>query len=833
MTREEARRNALLKLGGVESLKEEYRDRRSLPVVENVVLNVRTAARGLRKNPGFGMLAIGIFALAIGATTALFSVIESLLLRPLPFPDPSRLVMLWETERVTPEANEVAPTNFFDWQKNSRSFTGAGAAHPESANLTGTGEAVRIQCLRVSAGLLPTLGIKPQIGRFFKAEEDWPQRSLVTLISYDLWQGRFGGDSNILSRTITLDGKRYSIIGVMPRGFRFLSPLVSCWAPIGLDPNARWQEGRYLRVLARLKPGVSLAAAQVDLQPLVQRMAQENPQMEKGWGVIVQSLREQYVGKGRLPLLALASALAIILLIACANIGGLLLARGAARARETAVRVSLGATRWRIASQNLTEALLLTGVGGLLGLALAWGGTASLVQAIPETLDISSLGPVVFDGKVLLFAMFLIAGTGLVCGLAPALAAARQEPQTILRGGSAGHSRIAWLRRSFVIAQTALALALLTGAGLLVRSLFNLYGAPIGFQPDNVLTFDLSLPDTKYTNDVSRSSFFREALARLSKLPGVSSAAVVNDIPLGGLGVGTAFFITGRPDPPPGDQPMAQLRAISPNYFATLGIPLHTGRDFTIGDNASAPRAYIINEMLARRYFPHESPIGKQISILWASREPGVVVGVVGDVRYTGINNDVLPTVYWSQFQHMFSGTSFVLKTEVPPMRIANSAAHVIRGLDPDLPINQVRPFTAVRDRETAGGRLLATLLGPLAALAVLLASSGLFGLLAYLITLRTREIGIRLALGAPRGRIVASTLREGLFLVGLGLLLGSALALTGARLLQNLLYGIAPWDPGNFAAVTIVLLTVALLAILVPALRASRIEPSEALRVQ
>jgi predicted permease len=439
---------------------------------------------------------------------------------------------------------------------------------------------------------------------------------------------------------------------------------------------------------------------------------------------------------------------------------------------------------------------------------------------------------VVFDGRVLLFAALLIVGTGVICGLAPALAAARQEPQAILRGGSQTHSRVAWLRRSFVIAQTALALALLSGAGLLIRSVFNLYAAPIGFQPENVLTFDLSLPDAKYPNDPARSAFFREALDRLSSLPGVSSAAVVNDIPLGGLGVGTAFFITGRPDPPPGDQPIAQLRAISPNYFATLGIPLRTGRDFTFQDNASAPRAYIINEMLARRYFPHESPIGKQVSVLWASREPGVVIGVAGDVRYTGINNEVLPTVYWSQFQHMFSGTSFVLKTTVPPMTVANSAASVIRSLDPELPINQVRPMVAVRDRETATGRLLAMLLGALAALAVLLASSGLFGLLAYLVTLRTREIGIRLALGAPRGRIVASTLSEGLFLIVLGLLVGTGLALAGTRFVRNLLYGIAPWDPATFGVAAFVLAVVALLAIWYPASRAARIAPSEALRL-
>ncbi len=831
MSLEEARRSALLKLGGVESLKESHRDRRGLPLLETGLQTFRFGARSLLRTPGFTLLAIGIFALGIGASTALFSVIDALLLRALPFPDSNSLTMIWESDSHHPEADEVAPTNFFDWQKNSHSFTSMGAAHPINQNLTGEGDATQIYNMNVTAGVLPTLGVQPQLGRYFRPEEDWPQKAKVALISYALWQGRFAGDPGILGRTLTLDGEKYNIIGVMPRGFVFLSRNVSCWTPIGLDPNARWNEGRYLRVVARLKPGISLATAQSELHAFTERMAKEFPLMEAGRGVVVQPLREQYVRKGRIPLLALACALGCILLIACANIAGLLLARGAAHARETAIRVSLGATRWRVAAQHFTEALLLTLIGGSLGILLAWAGTAAIVRAVPETLDITSLGPVSFSGPVLAFAAFLIIGTGLICGFAPALAASKRDPQSTLRGGNAAHSRTSQVRRAFVITQTALALTLLIGAGLLIRSMLNLNAAPIGFDPENVLTFDLSLPDASYRTDSAKRAIFSRTLDALQSLPGVKSAAMVEDLPLGGLGVGTGFFIGGRPDPAPADQPIAQLRAITPHYFATLGIPLRAGRDFTSRDTEGAPRAYIINDLIAREYFPHENPLGRTISVLWNGREPGVIVGVAGDVRYTGINNDVMPTVYWPEWQKTFGEMNVLLKTSVPPLTLATAAAREIRRLDPELPINHVQPLIAVRDRETAAGRFLSSLLSGLAALALVLACSGLFGLLGYLVTQRTREIGIRVALGALPRQILFAVLREGAVLVCIGLLLGTGLAMFATRFLGSLLYGVAPADLPTFASVTVLLLFVTSAAVLIPARTASRVDPLTALR--
>ncbi len=732
------------------------------------------------------MLAIGIFTLGIGANTALFSVINSVLLRRLPFPEPDRLMMLWETDpKHLVELGQVAPTNFFDWQKHSRSFESMGAASNSGMNLTGNGEAVQVRCQRATAGVLPTLGVQPQLGRFFTAREDWPEKARVTLISHALWMERFAGDPHILGRSLTLDGQKYTVIGVMPAGFVFLNKQIACWVPIGLDPAAYWKEGRYLEVVARLKPGISQLSAQAELQTLAAAMAKASPDLQAGYSVVSQPLREQFVRKARLPLLALAGAIACVLLIACANIGGLLLARGAARARDTAVRISLGASSGRLAMQHLTEAVLLTGTGGILGLVAAKSGTAALVKAVPEAMDITSMGPVTFDWKVLLFAAAAILSTGLICGVAPALAASRQDPQQMLRGGgnSAARQRGIQLRRLFVIFQTAAALVLLSGAGLLMRSVLNLYEAPIGFDPQNLLTFQVDLPNSAYPSDGDKRRFFSQALDRLQGLPGVKSAALVDDVPLGGLGVGTYFYLGGHPDAAPGTQPIAQMRAISPGYFRTLSIPLRAGRDFTSRDTAGAPRAYIINELLAREYFPNENPLGRQLSIMWAAREPGVVVGVVGNVRYTGITNEVMPAIYWPEWQHTFSGMNFLLKTSVPPLSVAPEAAKRIRQIDPQLPLNHVQPFTAIRDKETAEARFLTMLLSFLAGLAVVLAASGLFGLLGYMVTQQRREIGVRMALGAVPRQVLAGVMREGAALIAVGLISGAVLAWwVGAR---------------------------------------------------
>lgn len=830
----EARRAALIKLGGVEATKEAHRARRSIPLFEALQGDLRFAVRGFQKSPGIALLAIAIFTLSIGASTALFSVINAVLLRPLPFPNPDRLVMLWESDpKHSVDTNQVAPANFFNWRSQSKSFDSMGAVASRDMILTGNGDTLQLRGFGASAEIFSTLGIQPQLGRTFDGAEDWPVRAHVMLISHSLWMERFAGDSNIIGRALTLDGYKYTVIGVMPRGFVFLNKRIEFWTPLGFNPKAFWDEGRYLRVAARLKADASPTAAQAELHSLSITMAKRAPAMQTGWDAVVRPLRDEYVRKSRLPLIALAAAISCIVLIGCANIGGLLLARGATRMRETAVRVSLGASGGRIISQHLCEALLLTGAGGLMGSVAARFGSAMLVRNVPEAVDITSMGPIAFNWQVWAFAAISVLGTGVICAVAPALAAVRQDPQSILRGGghSAGQRQGVRIRRFFVVLQTAIAILLLSGAGLLLRSLLHLYSAPVGFEPENVLSFDVDLPDSTYPKPDNARKFYARALERLRALPGVKSAALVDNVPLGGLGVGTYFYIGGQPDSSPGSQPVAQMRAITPDYFRTLDIPLHSGRDFTDRDDSTAPRAYIINELLARRFFPNQNPIGRPISIMWASREPGVIVGVVGDVRYTGIENEVMPTIYWSEWQHTFGSMNFLLKSNLPPLSLSGAVAREMKSIDSQVPLNHVQPLAAFRERQTATAKFMTSLLAGLALLAIVLAASGLFGLLAYLVTQQRRDIGIRIALGAYPRQILAAVTKEGGTLIVLGMVIGIGLSLAAGRAMSSLLFEVQVSDWQTFVPVITILLFAAAIAIAIPARRAALVDPSIVLR--
>ncbi len=825
MTPAQARRAALLKLGGMEATKEACRDRRTLPLLDMLAQDVRYGFRGLHRNAAFTAIVVAILAVGIGANTALFSVIDAVLSRALPYAQPDRLVIVSKRHLVRDvRQNLVSPTNFADWQARTRSFSGLGATQNVTFNLTGAGDAMQLLVQRATAGVLPTLGVQPLLGRFFTPLEDSPNGPRVAILAHSLWTERFGADRNILGRTVTLDAKPYTVIGVMPPGFTFLNRLVAAWTPLNLDPAARWKEGNYLRVVARLKPGVAASAAEAELETIAAEEAREAPEHEAGWDFTIQSLRQQVTGSVRLPLVILAAAIGCVLLIACANIGGLLLARGVARGRETAIRVSIGASRARIACQHFVEALLLAAAGGTLGSLLAWWGTRLLVAAIPDTLRTATLGDVTVNAGALGFAALLTLGTGLLCGLAPALTSGA-DLRLLRAGADDRFVSSASLRRIFVVAQTALALTLLLCAGLMARSLLNLYATPVGVDPHGVLTFYTSLPAP------DRNGFYAQAIDRIRSLPGVISAAAVDNLPLGGLGVGTYCFVEGRPDPPHGSEPIVQLRAITPHYFETLRVPLKAGRDFTVRDNASAPRAYIINAMAAQRFFPNRNPLGQTISIMWDGREPGVVVGVVGDVRYTGIDNEVMPTVYWPHAQHSFGGMNFVIRTAIPPMNAAPTVAAELRRMDRNLPLNRVRPLSALITLETATTRFLMQLLILLAGLALILAASGLFGLLSYLVAQRRREIGIRIALGAFPRQVLVLVLREGAPLVGVGIAIGLALSGFAARYLGTLLHGVTATDPVTYAAVASLVALTALLAMLAPARAALRVDPSTALR--
>jgi putative ABC transport system permease protein len=760
--------------------------------------------------------------------TALFSVIDAVLLRSLPYVQPDRLVMIWKQNlQRNVHLNLVSPTNVTDFQTRARSFSSLGGAQDGNFNLTGAGDPVQLMVQRATSGVLPTLGVQPLLGRFFTAQEDRPDGPRVVILTYSLWSERFGADRSILGRTITLDSQPYTVIGVMPLGFTFLNRQVAAWIPLNLDPAARWKEGNYLRVVARLKPYVSAATAEAEVEAIAAQGAREAPALETGWDFTIQSVRDQVTGGVRQPLLILGAAIGCVLLIACANIGGLLLARGVARGRETAIRVSIGASRSRIASQHFVEALLLAAGGGALGVLLAGWGTRLLVAAIPDALRTATLGEVTVDAGGLGFALLLTLGAGLLCGLAPALTTSIGEPYGMLRGsaGTASRRHGSRIRRAFVVVQTALALTLLSGAGLMARSLMNLYATPVGVDSEGVFTFRTSLPAP------DRHGFYAEALQRIGSLPGVISAAAIDNLPLGGQGVGTYFFLDGQPDPPHGSEPIVQLRAITPRYFETLHIPLKAGREFSAHDSATAPRSYIVNEMAAQRFFPNQNPIGQTISIMWDGREPGMVVGVVGDVRYTGIDNDVMPTVYWPHAQHSFGGMNFVIRTAIPPMNAASGVAAELRRMDRNLPLNRVRPLSAYIAIETATSRFVMQLLMLLAGLALILATSGLFGLLSYLVDQRRREIGIRVALGAFPRQVLALVVREGLPLLAIGIACGLALSTLAARLLGTLLHGVTATDPATYAAVVVAVALTSLFAMVAPVRAALGIDPSTALR--
>jgi len=825
MTPAEARRAALVKLGGVEATKEACRERRTLPWIEVLRQDVRYGLRGFRRSPAFAAVVVGILAVGIGANTALFTAIDAMLLRGLPYADADRLVMIWKRHlKRGLDLNLCSPTNFADWQARTRSFASMGAIQNVNVNLTGAGDPTALMVQRASAGVLPTLGVAPMMGRYFTAAEDAPGTPHVVVLTYWLWNERFGADPGILGRAITLDGGRYTVIGVMPAGFTFLNRQVAAWAPLNLDPAARWKDGYYLRVVARLRPGVAAAEAVAELDTIAAQEAQEAPATETGWDISLQSVRDHVTGGARRPLVILGAAMGCVLWIACAIIGGLLLARGMARARETAIRISIGASRWRIASQHFVESLMLASAGGIGGVVLAFWGTRLLDTAIPDTLRTSTLGTLHVNAVALGFAIVATMATGVLCGLAPALAGSHQSVYGVLRRGAGdGASRV---RRGFVVVQTALALTLLSGAGLMARSLANLYTTPLGVQADHILTLRAALPAR------DEKGFFEEAVERVRALPGVRSAAAVDSLPLGGMGVGTYLFIEGQPDPPHGSEPIVQLRSVTPRYFETLQIPLRAGHDFTERDNTrTAPRAYILSEMAARRFFPNENPVGKKVSILWEGREPGQVVGVVGDVLYTGIDNEVMPTVYMAHAQRPFGGMNFVIRTAVPPMSVVAGVAAELRRMDRDLPLTRVRPLSAIVQIETSTSRFVMQLLMLLAGLALVLAASGLAGLLSYLVAQRRREIGIRVALGAVPRQVLGVVLREGVVLVGMGVASGVLLSAWAARLLGKLLHGVTATDPVTYVLVVLAVAAVAMMAMAAPARAAMKVDPAVTLR--
>ena len=841
MTPEEARRDALIKLGGVEATKEKYRDRRGVLALENLIQDIRYALRMQRRSPGFTAIAVLTLGLGVGANTAIFSLVSAVLLRPLSYQEPERLVMVWEDESAAGAPRETpAVGNYADWKAQNQVFADMAALDQRIFNLTGDGEPVRILAVGVTANFFPLLGVQTALGRNFLAEEDQPGANKVAILSHGLWQSRYGGAQSIVGSNILLNDEQYTVVGVMPAGFQFGVADVGLWLPIALTPEQLVnRDVHYLEVVARLKPGVTVAQANEDIQAITHRIAAAYPDEAEGMSAAVVPLHEHLAGDVRRPFMMLLVAVGFVLLIACANIAGVLLSRAAARQREIAVRAALGASRWRIVRQLLTESMLLGGAGGCLGLVLALWVFGFLQQMIPAGLRESSA--LQLDLPVLGFTLAVSLLAGVIFGLAPALAAAKTDLNEALKQGSAragfgGAQR--WLRNAFVVAEVALSLVLLVGAGLLIQTLHKLRDQYSELRPESVLTVRTQLVGNKYLEHQQRVAFYDQVLARVRQLPGVISAGYTTTVPLAWKFGANGFTPEGG-DPNSNVSWNANHRQVSPDYFKTIGIALREGRYFNEGDSEPALPVAIINETMARKYWPGESPIGKRFKV-GRLDQPGpwlTIVGVVADVRQVGADMPVKAEMYVPYWQasmySFFAPRDLVIRTAVEPASLVAAVRQAIYEVDPFQPLSNIRTLNDVLSRETAQRRLGMILLTGFAALALLLSALGIYGVLSYFVVQHTPEIGVRLALGAQRGDVLRLVIGKGMRLALLGVCLGLAGAFALTRLLQSLLFEVKATDPLTYGLTALLLTLVALAACYIPARRATRVDPLIALRYE
>ena len=811
----------------------------SSSIVADLLHDLRYAARLQRKNPAFTIIAIIALALGIGANTAIFSVVNTVLLRPLPYKDPERLVMVWEdaTKQGYPRDTPAA-ANFVDWRDQSQNFEGMAAIADESFNLTGSGDPERLEGRRVSATMFPLLGVEPQIGRVFTAAEDQSGAQRVVVLSYPLWQRRFGGDPGIIGQSLTLNGESYVVVGVMPARFQFPSSDDQAWVPIALTQQDAGNRNRhYLQVLGRLKPGVSLTQAQSEMSTIAARLQQQYPQSNAELGAVVQPLQEHLVGDIKPALLVLLGAVGLVLLIACANVANLLLARAAVRQKEIAVRVALGAKRSRLIRQFLTESVLLSTLGGLVGLAIAYGGLILLKAFIPE--NISQAREISIDVKVLAFTFLVSVATGLIFGLAPAIQAARfNQIDTLKEGGrdAATGGSGQRLRGLLVTAEVAISLVLLIGAGLLINSFLRLRNVDPGFRTDNLLTMKIVLPEPKYEEMARRSAFYTELVNRVQSLAGVRSAAVTSNLPLYRQGNSISIGIEGQPAPPPGQERIVVTRIISPGYLDTMSIPVLRGRGLTEQDTETTPNVVVISETMARRYWPGEDAVGKRIAV-GRIRKPEdwvQVVGVAKDVRQFELNAEPKPQMYLTYRQMgFFDSRDLVVKTDVDPASMAATVRKAVWEIDKDQPVSNIQTMDQILAESIARQRFSMLVLAIFAAVALVLAGVGIYGVMSYSVAQRTHEIGIRMALGAQTGAVLKLAVGYGMKLVIAGIAIGLIAAFALTRVMSTLLFGVTATDPTTFALISLLLIAVAVLASYVPARRATRVNPIIALRYE
>jgi len=815
--------------------------------------DLRYGARMLMKNPGISFVVILALALGIGANTAIFSVVNAVLLRPLPYEESGRLVFLNERNQTMDEMSISYP-NFTDWRNQNHVFEKLAVYNRQSYNLTGAGDAERIVAGQVSADLFPILRVNAALGRVFTNEEDKPGATPVVVLSYGLWQRRFGGQASIINQPVTLNAKSYTVIGVMPQNYAYPSR-VEMWVPVGqLSGDSTWlSRGNHpgLYGVARLRPGVTMAQAQADMENIAVNLEKQYPDTNAAGRVKMQPLLEVFVSDVRRALWVLTAAVAFVLLIACANIANLLLARASARQKEMAIRSARGAGRWRIARQLLTESILLAVIGGTLGLLVARWGIELILYISPESIPRSR--EIGLDWQVLVFTIGISLLTGLLFGLVPALQAGVVDVHETLKETGRGTSGRHWLRSSLVVVEVATTLVLLIGAGLMIRSFYRLQKVNPGFSYEHLTSFTVSLPQKKYQTEAQRGEFFTRLLENLRALPGVESTAAASGLPLGNNGWQTSFVVDGRPLPPRSETPLMEACLVTPDYFRAMNIPLKSGRYFTDRDDRSfiagkdlskltedertmaGLNAVIIDQEFAKRYWPDEEAAGKRIKLGDDDSAPVLtVVGVVGRVKMEGLAQDSHRVQgYFSFAQVLQNGMTVIIKGSADPNQMVAAIRQKVKEIDPDQPIYSVRTMDDIRSESVAPERLNLMLLSIFAGLALVLAIVGIYGVMSYTVTQRTHEIGIRMAIGAQPRDVFKMVIGQGMLLALVGVAFGLVGAFGLTRLMATMLFGVEPTDPATFASIAVLLTGVALIACYVPGRRATKVDPVVSLRYE
>jgi putative ABC transport system permease protein len=813
--------------------------------MRNLFSDLRLGLRILLRNPGFSATAILLLALGIGANTAIFSVVNGVLLRPLPYQNPSQIMQIWH---VPPAKSfpgmslfSVSPANYLDWRSQNHSFEEMAAYGGARFNVGGKERPESIQAAPVAPGFFSILRVQPLLGRTFTPDDDRPGQGHVVVLGHALWRERYGADPRVVGRNIVLDGETYSVIGVMPPAFKFPS-WAQLWTPLAWTDEKRAVRGNHnYLVIGRLKPGVDIRAAQAELSAISTRLEQLYPEDDKGWGVKIRTLREETVGDVRSSLLVLLGAVGFVLLIACANVANLVLGKILARKKEIAIRSALGATRFAILRQVLAETVLLSLAGGALGLFLASFGTTLIVKFLADRLP--RFANITLDGSVLAFTAFLALFAGVLAGLLPALRFTKTDVNEALKQGhsrSSSDSGGGKTRGFLVVSEVALSLVLLVGAGLMVRTLYQLSNVRPGFDPNGQLTMTVSIPSNKFATATAQISFFERVLQKVRAMPGVDSAAVIDDLPMGGGGSHQPVSIEGQPVVPMADQPEVDVRLISPGYLRTMRVPLLRGRDLSDSDVAGRTPAVLISESMAKRFWRDENPLGKHLTMTFYPGVAREIVGVVGDVKLDSLDETrPTETIYWPLDQIFAPPTepwrsfpmSLTVRTSIDPMSAVSAVTAAVHQIDSETPVTEVMTMNELISSSLSPQRSNMLLLAAFAGLALVLTAVGIYSVLSYAVRRRRREIGIRMALGASHSDVLKMVVADGMKPILLGVGIGFVVALALGRVVGSLIYGIRPTDPLTFLTVVSLLVAVGMLATIVPAYRAARVEPVRTLR--